>query len=285
MDDILDTLAELDDELEFDALLEEPIAALEVVDADGDMSEARAKEITEAIRSAATVTYILLAQAHAHNAHKALGYETWEEYVRAEFDMSPQRSYQLMDLSKVINAIEEATPEGTEVKITEAQARDIKRELPRVTEQIREAIEDGESAEDAVDRIIQDTREQKKADAKALAEKTQAAEESASDRESSRLESAADDFLEKNGGLDYSGDGDDGATGREEPADSASLSDVDSTNIYYFFNSMANIENLPEPDDFAAIIPKARREEASEQVAAIAAWFNRLQTLLDLEDF
>ena len=283
MTDILDTLADLDDE-DFEAdLLDSPSGELELFEEDDTMSEARAREITEAIRSAATVTFILLAQAHEHKAHKALGYATWAEYVQEEFDMSAQRSYQLLDLSKVMNEIETVVPEGTEVKLTEAQARDIKRELPRVTEAIRDAIDEGEDATEAVDRIVQEIRDQKKEDDRALADKTRSAEEAAEAARRSELEGAADRML---------GDGPEGLTDRADSnlievqvsGDGGDLSPEDSMNVYNFFNVLAGLSSLPEPDDFLRLIPRDRAEEVTQRLLDGTAWLNRFQTLWELQE-
>src|SRR5919106_4677116 len=45
----------------------------------------------------------LLLEAHNRRAWQALGYKTWEEYVKTEFDLSRRRSYQLLDQARVIN--------------------------------------------------------------------------------------------------------------------------------------------------------------------------------------
>lgn len=292
MGDILDTLSDLEDE-EFEVELtpanddsadstdgdevEADLAELDEFDED-QMSEARAREITEAIRSAATVTYVLLAQAHAQNAHRALGYETWADYVREEFDMSAQRSYQLLDLSKVTNEIESVVPEGTEVKITEAQARDIKRELPMVTEKIREAIDEGEDPEDAVERVVDEAREQKKAEEKAAAAKEKAAKEAEEEGYRQGLEAAADAILEAN-----PDGGEPEGTESLVTGDDAALSAEDSMNLYNFFNLLTGVSSLPEPDDFVKIIPKNRAEEVENQLMEAVTWLNRFQTLWELE--
>ena len=279
MTDILDTLADLDEDSEgFDISHElDTLAEMGELEA-GDMSEARAVEITEAIRSAATVTFILLSQAHQHNAHKALGYSTWAEYVKEEFDMSAQRSYQLLDLSKVINEIETVVPEGTEVKLTEAQARDIKRELPMVTEKIREAVEGGETPEEAVDRIVAETREQKKADEKEVAKKQEKMDAAAREAYQQGLESAADSMLENAPAPE-----DRGTPLDVEVEEGPSLSPEDSMSLYNFFNVLSALESLPEPDDFIKLIPSARVEEVNEVLLTATSWLNRFQTIWEIE--
>jgi hypothetical protein len=129
MSDILDQIDDLEDdefgELELDDEDDSPDFSTDLVISDDDleyeMSEGKAREITDAIRAAASATYILLHQAHNGKAYKALGYDTWAEYVKHEFDISASRSYQLLDLAKAIQMIEAVTPDGTDVKLTEAQ--------------------------------------------------------------------------------------------------------------------------------------------------------------------
>lgn len=284
MTDILDTLADIDDEDFESDLFEEPGQELVTTDGDeGDMSEARAREITEAIRSAATVTFILLAQAHEHNAHKALGYSTWAEYVQQEFDMSAQRSYQLLDLSKVTHEIESVVPEGTEVKLTEAQARDIKRELPLVTEKIKAALDDGDDPTDVVDRVVQEIRDQKKADDKAVADKQKAVEAAQEAAHRSELEAAADALLE--------GDRPDGLSDRADGElievqveGDGGMSPEDSMNLYNFFNVLSGLASLPEPDDFVRVVPKDKADAVDTQLLEAVAWLNRFQTLWELRE-
>lgn len=109
----------------------------------------QAKQITHSIRDAAEVIWILIARAHAGKAWKALGYDSWEDYVKSEFNMSRSRSYQLLDQAKVISEIEAALPKGSEVKISEAAARELKVVLEEAVPEIRKATE-GLEKEEAV---------------------------------------------------------------------------------------------------------------------------------------
>ena len=61
---------------------------------EGAMTKAAAEEVTEAIKSYATATWVLVKRAHDGKAWKSLGYSTWADYVKTEFDMSASRSYQ-----------------------------------------------------------------------------------------------------------------------------------------------------------------------------------------------
>lgn len=281
-----DDLDELD-ELGFDAEGEESgvVSLIDDDDLEYEMSEEKAREITDAIRAAATATYVLLAQAHAGKAYKALGYDTWADYVRTEFSLSASRSYQLLDLSKVVNEIEEVVPEGTVIKLTEAQARDIKRELPKITEQIKEATADldPEEASEAVDRIIEDIREQKKLDDAAVQEREKRLEEAEQEGYHRGLEAAADAMLEADSERrgDYDGDGNYESRG-DEPDDIDVLSPQDKVDLYNFLNVLTGLTSMPDADEFVKIIPGGREEEITNQLNQAVAWLNRFSTMWEL---
>lgn len=56
--------------------------------------------------------------------------------------MGRSRSYQLLDQGRVIHALADAAGKvSTDVDISEAQAREIKDDLPTVTAEIRERVE------------------------------------------------------------------------------------------------------------------------------------------------
>jgi hypothetical protein len=294
MSDILDSINELDD-ADFDSeevtledtSEEEEIDVLSAELETSEMNETEAREITQAIRAGTVALYILIAQAHERKAHKALGYDTWADYVREEFDMSAQRSYQLIDLSKTISEIESVAPEGTSVKLTEAQARDIKRELPKITEKIKEETKNlsADDASEKVDSIINDIREQKKADEKAINEKQKQIDEAKQEAYHQALEDVADQMLSADQPDSMTSDADNEFVEVDVQGDDAkSLSPQDSMNLYSFFNALSGITSLPEPDDFVNIIPKDRKEEIDNQLLTATAWLNRFQTLWSLND-
>ena len=280
MTDILDVLE--DEEFEPDAItLDDGSSVVEAddealtVEADDEalsdelvvhedqLSESKARELTDAIKSAATATWILIAQAHEGKAYLALGYSTWADYIKTEFDLSTQRSYQLLDLSKAVKEIESVAPDGTKVKLTEAQARDIKRELPEITEKIiREARADKKAEDDAIElkeKSVQDARDEGRREG---------------------IEAAADAMLEadKPEGMGDDADGD--LIEFEVGSDpGASLSPVDRRDVQNFFYTMQAVSSLPEPDQMLRIIPEEHRKDLANQIMIAAEWFNRLQTL------
>lgn len=294
MADILDSIDDLQEDDDFELELEGTIVHHEDEQIDSDlvldeitgpeMDEIEAREITDAIRSAATATYILLAQAHEGKAYKALGYDTWKDYVISEFEVSPQRSYQLLDLSKAIKMIESAAPEGTKVKLTESQARGIKKELPKITEQIREetAGKSPEEAADVIDQIVEDIREQKAADDKVINERQNAIDEAEAQAYRDGLERAADDLLEAEGPGSMGSNADDEFLEVQVEGESGSLSAQDSMALYNFFSILTGASSLPEPDDFIKIIPESRFDEIENQLLEATGWFNRFQTIWEM---
>lgn len=123
--------------------LHEPLVSVEPLTQDG------AKELTRSIRDAAEVIWVLIARAHAGKAWLALGYDSWADYVREEFNMSRSRSYQLLDQAKVIEAINKAMPSGAEVALSESSARDLKFVIQEAVPEIKEKTK-GLDPEEAV---------------------------------------------------------------------------------------------------------------------------------------
>jgi hypothetical protein len=68
-----------------------------------------ARALTERIKSAANNFSLLLLEAQERQAWVALGYRTWERYVRQEFGLSRTRSYELLDHARLIQAIQATT--------------------------------------------------------------------------------------------------------------------------------------------------------------------------------
>lgn len=129
------------------------------------LSLEEARELTERIRSTAEQLWALLARAHAGRAWLALGYPSFEAYVREEFGISRSRAYQILDQAKVIQAIEAATPPGTSVHVTEAEARDIKpvldsHVLPEISKRTQGLSTDEASA--VVNDIIDEYRDRRR---------------------------------------------------------------------------------------------------------------------------
>lgn len=131
------------------------------------MTKDEAQALTDQIRASINQAWNLLLEAYEQRAWSAMGYTSWEAYVRSEFDISRRRAYQLIDQGNVIRAIESAV--CTTVHITEREARDIKPVLTEVTEEIKERVEAGEDPKTVVGEVIQARREEIQAERKGQA--------------------------------------------------------------------------------------------------------------------
>lgn len=137
------------------------VAADGSVDFTVPLSTDEARELTEHIRSAADMLYVLINRAHAGRAWEALGYGTFADYVKAEFDISRSRAYQLINQANVVAAIEAASPDGTNVHISEATARDLRSVIGDVIPEIEDRTRDlpADEAGDVVEEIVEEYRD------------------------------------------------------------------------------------------------------------------------------
>lgn len=126
----------------------------------GNCSVEEARDLTDRIKAGVETVWALLLEAHERGAWVALGYHTWNAYVEGEFRMSKQRSFQLLDQGRVIRAIE-AAAESTDVDLSEAEARDLKQQLPRLVEDVRERVREVEPEQrpQIVRQTVEETRE------------------------------------------------------------------------------------------------------------------------------
>ena len=145
-----------------------------------------AADLTQRIKTATSDLWALLTEAHQRQAWVAMGYGTWAEYVRAEFDMTKRHANRLIAQGEVIRAIEaevaEVVPTGTtdsevgpdgptepsprveiKVSISEAVARELKPQIAAVKAAIRKAIDalkdpTQDQADAIVEQVIRETR-------------------------------------------------------------------------------------------------------------------------------
>jgi len=82
-----------------------PEVAVTEVRAPGSMRREEARALTDQIKRGFHSTTLLLLEAHSQRAWHALGYQTWEDYVRQEFSLSRSRSYQLLDHGRVLQVL------------------------------------------------------------------------------------------------------------------------------------------------------------------------------------
>jgi hypothetical protein len=109
----------------------------EVVAGARPLEEDAARALTERIRTATRQVCILLLEAHDGQAWMALGYTTWQLYVRREFGLSRSRSYELLDQAHVIQAVSSAAGLSGIPDISAYAASQIKATLDDVLKTIR----------------------------------------------------------------------------------------------------------------------------------------------------
>lgn len=135
---------------------------------DGDLNRMEAERVTAKIKAYAGATCQLLLVAHEHKAHKALGYDTWADYVSAEFDISKSRSYQLISQARFILELNEAVSTIVDVSEWEVRELDPVRDeaIAAATEAVKSLPSDAsdtdkaEAAADALDRVRQSLAKQ-----------------------------------------------------------------------------------------------------------------------------
>lgn len=284
-DDDGDNYFNEDDDEEEGDLAAEMSSILDAEDTQAsEMGQTEAQEITNAIKSAATVTYALLAKAHEGKAHQSLGYDSWGEYVKAEFEMSPQRSYQLLDLSKAVKMIEAAAPEGTHIKLTEAQARDLKRELPRITERIHEETtgKTPEESREIIDDIVREEREekiQKRVEDKAHKSREQEMDEARDEGYRAGLESAADAILEADAERQAANEPDGGLMDVEVEGD---INQAGRAEYMKLVQALVMNSNMGDPQDIVDAIPENNFDDIYDRVIDTAGLWNRIANYMDL---
>lgn len=107
-----------------------------------DLSPDEARALTESIKGSASRLYQLVSEAHRGRAHRALGYESWEAYCRAEFDMTKQNAYLLLDQARVIGELAESSAlDPSEVPLSGRASQDVKGDLPGLKERITRRTE------------------------------------------------------------------------------------------------------------------------------------------------
>lgn len=277
------------------------------------LSDSEAKELTDEItaymRRASEKIHELVARAHAGKAHIALGYATWGDYVTGELDMSVSRSYQLINLNRVISAFDEALPDGASVELTEAVARDVHKDLDAIAGRIREETA-GLGADDATARageIVEEERSRIR-DSRASAKNaegdyptpvvshddvvdddggyvgvssTMPVEVGSEDdwENVSLLDDAADKLLERSGVDPETGEYKGGRAPSASDRSHGSQGGDPRVEVLSSFLAAADIvEGLPEPDAFAVaadFLGEGEFRELRDRVLACASWMNR----------
>lgn len=256
----------------------------------GIMTKDAARELTDQIKATATATYVLVHRAHEYKCWVALGYDSWEKYVITEFDMSKSRSYQLINQAKVVEAIQDVVPDGTNILLTEAQARDVEKALPRITDKLK-ASTAGQTPEEAaqtVKDVVSDVREEEKAkkeskkrtendgvsllDADELDKETKKQERKEPGNKTGGVAPVGNDKM-----LQSTGDDDD----FDDDIDDADFDDFGGIGsstlaIGYIF---ACVEGLGDPDEAAATIDDTKKN--LDNTKDTISWMKKFQSALE----
>lgn len=123
------------------------------------MSKDEAVKLTQDIKSTTTALYVLLKRAHDDKAWVAMGYKSWTEYIKNEFNFSRTRSYQLINQATVIEELDEAS--GVPMYISEREARAIKNRLPEITEKIQKLDKENMSDDEIKEKVQEIIEEEK----------------------------------------------------------------------------------------------------------------------------
>jgi hypothetical protein len=112
----------------------------------------------------------LILEAHDRRAWQALGYSTWEQYVKEEFDLSRSRSYQLLDQARVVQILRDAASEAaskprtrpltsyadpTPINISARDVQRLKPQLPAAQAEVRELVSEGAPPAQAIQTVVE----------------------------------------------------------------------------------------------------------------------------------
>jgi hypothetical protein len=240
-----------------------PVMSIVHLDADGnehtnivdmttpELDKEEARDLTNKIRTTTNVLYLLIARAHAGKAHIALGYNTFEEYIREEFNYSKSYAYKLINQANVIKAIEAVTPEGTQVYVSDATARGLKASLEDFIPELEERLaERPDEAGEVIEELIAEYKERQNA----------AVEEE-------------DEFADDWSG-DGSGSGDYEFEDVEDPFDGQDPAEIRRiyVAIYNLFAALQSLNTMPDTADIIANIQEERVPQVTALLEAALPW-------------
>lgn len=235
-----------------------------------------AQDITERIKTTTNVLYLLIKRAHAGKAYTALGYSTFEEYVRAEFSYSRSYAYKLLNQANVIAAIEEKAPEGTTIYIGDATARGLKKVLPQVVAEV-ESKTAGLPANEAgavIEEIIREHREKERERMADLDDESDDDGEGGGDRKFDGPYTGDYD----GGGFDDDDDSDDEeVTGflNEDPAAQRRKFDK----LYNLYSGLKSIDSVGDGEELPNFVPEERKIEFDNLIETVTPWLIEFREL------
>lgn len=124
------------------------------------LTQSEARALTARIRTGAQQMCLLLLEAYERRAAIALGYTTWQRYVKEEFGLSRSRSYELLDLARAMRVLGTAAGMQGTPDISPYAVRQIKAHLDDVITIVRHRTADArpEELEEIVKRSVDEQR-------------------------------------------------------------------------------------------------------------------------------
>ncbi len=120
------------------------------------LTEDSARELTERIRRDAQGLWVMLLRAYEGGAHLALGYPSWPDYCRTEFQFGKSHAYRVLEAARVHEVLIADSPIGECPVTTEAVARELAPQLDDPGEMratYQEAVETAPRASDGTAKI------------------------------------------------------------------------------------------------------------------------------------
>ena len=250
------------------------------------LTKEEALVITENIRSTADLLYVLLHKAHSGKAWKPLGYKTFEEYVKTEFNISRSRAYQLLNQANIVAEIAAVTPEGTKINITEATAREIKSIVSNLVPEIQEATE-GRDAEESAE-IVQDLIQKHKNEKR----------EQVSQEEIAKILEDFDEEIEREQDNSIGGGRPDEYRSEASPVETSQTEKeitklVESTTpsetrkqfegVYLLYSALRALNDLPDPEELVKWIPNERKNQITQDLPNAISWINKFSSIWETE--
>lgn len=241
-----------------------------------ELDEETARAITDRIKTTTNVLYLLVKRAHAGKAYKALGYSSFEKYIKEEFNFSKAYAYRLLNQADVIEAIQAKAPEGTKVYVSEPVSKKIKKVLPELLEEVETATADIDDPHDAgalIEEIINEHRERQE--------------------EAEELSPEDDDYDPT------SGDNSGGGTGQgnypddefddpdevEDTDDDESISGFEEAEatrrkfekIYSLYSGLKTLNSIGDGEEIIAFLPQERIDEISSLLENVIPWLSEFE--------
>lgn len=224
-----------------------------------ELNEEEARDLTNKIRTTTNVLYLLIARAHAGKAHIALGYSSFEAYIREEFNYSKSYAYKLLNQANVIKAIEAVAPEGTQVYVSDATARGLKASMddfiPELEERLAERPDDAGAV---IEELITEYKERQA--------------ELASDEDEEDTEYTGTG--EYTGGYDFDDEDEEDAFAGQDPQEVRRNFEA----VYNLYSALQNLSTMPvDTQKIIETVPPERRPVVAGYLDVALPWLQHFK--------